>query len=149
MIIQDIRQNFVEDYIWPAVQTGTIYEDRYLLGTSLARPAIATGLVQVAKDEGAAYVSHGATGKGNDQVRFELTCYALYPKVRVRQTSVLIFSKVLSFLFLLFFQTFSSKQDVLLTFFFQIIAPWRMPEFYKRFKGRQDLFEYAEVRIKI
>lgn len=85
MVIEDIRQSFVEEYIWPAIQAGTIYEDRYLLGTSLARPCIAKGLIEVAKREGAAFVSHGATGKGNDQVRFELACYALYPTVKVSQ----------------------------------------------------------------
>ena len=60
-----------------------IYEDRYLLGTSIARPCIAAGLVKAARQEGAAFISHGATGKGNDQVRFELACYALYPQVKV------------------------------------------------------------------
>uniref|UniRef100_A0A8C5QAS7 Argininosuccinate synthase n=1 Tax=Leptobrachium leishanense TaxID=445787 RepID=A0A8C5QAS7_9ANUR len=105
VFIEDMRQEFVEQFIWPAVQANAIYEDRYLLGTSLARPCIARKQVEIAKREGAKYVSHGATGKGNDQIRFELTCYSLYP---------------------------------------EIIAPWRLPEFYTRFKGRSDLMDYAK-----
>ncbi|KAG8187009.1 hypothetical protein JTE90_005778 [Oedothorax gibbosus] len=83
VIIEDLRLQFVEDYIWPAVQAGAIYEDRYLLGTSLARPCIAKALISVAVQEKASYVSHGATGKGNDQVRFELSCYALCPDIKI------------------------------------------------------------------
>ncbi|KAF8774164.1 Argininosuccinate synthase like protein [Argiope bruennichi] len=83
VVIEDLRKAFVEDYIWPAVQAGAIYEDRYLLGTSLARPCIAKSLVAVAVQEKATYISHGATGKGNDQVRFELSCYALCPDIKV------------------------------------------------------------------
>ncbi|GIY19281.1 argininosuccinate synthase [Caerostris darwini] len=83
VVIEDLRQAFVEDYIWPAVQAGAIYEDRYLLGTSLARPCIAKSLVSVAIQEKASYISHGATGKGNDQVRFELSCYALCPDLKI------------------------------------------------------------------
>lgn len=71
---------------------GLIYEERYLLGTSLARPCISVGLVEVAKAKGARYIAHGATGKGNDQVRFELSAYALYPEVKV-----IIFITKLSF----------------------------------------------------
>uniref|UniRef100_A0AAY4BG87 Argininosuccinate synthase n=1 Tax=Denticeps clupeoides TaxID=299321 RepID=A0AAY4BG87_9TELE len=108
VFIEDLRAEFVEEFIWPSVQANAIYEDRYLLGTSIARPCIARRQVQIAKQEGAQYVSHGATGKGNDQIRFELTCYALYPEVK-------------------------------------IISPWRIPEFYTRFKGRKDLMQYAEV----
>ena len=78
-----------------------------MLGTSLARPCIMRDMIDVAKEEKAVYISHGATGKGNDQVRFELAAYALYPEVKV-------------------------------------IAPWKIPEFFERFKGRVDLFEYAE-----
>ncbi|CAB1318543.1 unnamed protein product [Coregonus sp. 'balchen'] len=107
VFIEDLRAEFVEEFIWPSVQANAIYEDRYLLGTSVARPCIARRQVQIARQEGAQYVSHGATGKGNDQIRFELTCYALYPEVK-------------------------------------IIAPWRIPEFYNRFRGRKDLMEYAE-----
>uniref|UniRef100_A0A673N9C6 Argininosuccinate synthase n=1 Tax=Sinocyclocheilus rhinocerous TaxID=307959 RepID=A0A673N9C6_9TELE len=107
VFIEDLRSEFVQEFIWPALQANAVYEDRYLLGTSIARPCIARRQVQIARREGAQYVSHGATGKGNDQIRFELTCYALYPQV-------------------------------------QIIAPWRIPEFYSRFRGRTDLMEYAE-----
>ncbi|KAJ7987304.1 hypothetical protein DPEC_G00337340 [Dallia pectoralis] len=107
VFIEDLRAEFVEEFIWPSVQANAIYEDRYLLGTSVARPCIARRQVQIARQQGAQFVSHGATGKGNDQVRFELTCYALYPEVK-------------------------------------IIAPWRIPEFYNRFRGRKDLMTYAE-----
>ncbi|MGH0146061.1 UNVERIFIED_CONTAM: hypothetical protein FKN15_007604 [Acipenser sinensis] len=107
VFIEDLCKEFVEEFIWPSVQANAIYEDRYLLGTSIARPCIARRQVEIAKREGAQYVSHGATGKGNDQIRFELTCYALYPEVK-------------------------------------IIAPWRMPEFYTRFQGRNDLMEFAQ-----
>uniref|UniRef100_A0A8C1SJW0 Argininosuccinate synthase n=1 Tax=Cyprinus carpio TaxID=7962 RepID=A0A8C1SJW0_CYPCA len=82
VFIEDLRSEFVQEFIWPAVQANAVYEDRYLLGTSIARPCIARRQVQIAQREGAQYVSHGATGKGNDQVRFELTCYALYPQVQ-------------------------------------------------------------------
>ncbi|NXP11723.1 ASSY synthase, partial [Thinocorus orbignyianus] len=81
--IEDISREFVEEFIWPAVQANALYEDRYLLGTALARPCIARKLVEIAQKEGAQYVAHGATGKGNDQVRFELTCYALCPSIKV------------------------------------------------------------------
>ncbi|XP_067868369.1 argininosuccinate synthase [Heterodontus francisci] len=108
VFIEDLRKEFVEEFIWPWVQSNARYEDRYVLGTSLARPCIARGQVKVAKQEKAQFVSHGATGKGNDQIRFELTCYALYPEVK-------------------------------------IIAPWRLPEFYNRFLGRNDLMEYAKT----
>ncbi|KAG7232410.1 hypothetical protein INR49_008899 [Caranx melampygus] len=107
VFIEDLRTQFVEDFIWPAVQANAVYEDRYLMGTAVARPCIGRRQVEIARKEGAQFVSHGATGKGNDQIRFELTCYALYPEV-------------------------------------QIIAPWRIPEFYNRFQGRSDLMEYAQ-----
>ncbi|NWI37684.1 ASSY synthase, partial [Picathartes gymnocephalus] len=81
--IEDVSREFVEEFIWPAVQANALYEDRYLLGTALARPCIARKLVEIAQREGAQHVAHGATGKGNDQVRFELTCYALCPKIKV------------------------------------------------------------------
>ncbi|KGL95733.1 Argininosuccinate synthase [Charadrius vociferus] len=81
--IEDVSREFVEEFIWPAVQANALYEDRYLLGTALARPCIARKLVEIAQREGAQYVAHGATGKGNDQVRFELTCYALCPNIKV------------------------------------------------------------------
>lgn len=104
--IANCREEFVSEFIWPWVQSTAKYENRYLLGTSLARPCIAKNMVDVAKQEKAAFVSHGATGKGNDQIRFELACYALLPGVKV-------------------------------------LAPWRLPEFYTRFKGRPDLVKYA------
>jgi len=106
-VSRDLRSVFIEDYIWPFIQANYAYEDRYLNGTALARPCIATSMIDVAKDEGALYISHGATGKGNDQIRFELACYALYPEV-------------------------------------EIISPWKDPAFYNKFKGRADLFNYAE-----
>ncbi|NXE09499.1 ASSY synthase, partial [Lophotis ruficrista] len=81
--IEDISRDFVEEFIWPAVQANAIYEDRYLLGTALARPCIARKLVEIARREEAQYVAHGATGKGNDQVRFELTCYALCSNIKI------------------------------------------------------------------
>ncbi|XP_077986461.1 argininosuccinate synthase-like [Glandiceps talaboti] len=108
VFITDLRKEFVEEFIWPGIQANALYEDRYQLGTSFARPVIAKEQVRIAMQEGAQYVSHGATGKGNDQIRFELSCYALYPKVKV-------------------------------------ISPWRIPEFFQRFKGRLDLMEYAKV----
>lgn len=107
VVVEDLRREFVDDFVLPAVKAGAVYEERYLLGTALARPCIARALVEVAVREDAAFVSHGATGKGNDQIRFELSCSALRPGIKT-------------------------------------IAPWRMPEFYNRFRGRQDLFEYAK-----
>jgi len=80
--IEDRKEEFVANYIWPAVQAGLKYEGRYLMGTALARPCIARCLIEVAKKENAKYISHGATGKGNDQVRFELSCYALHEGVQ-------------------------------------------------------------------
>uniref|UniRef100_A0A671YSJ6 Argininosuccinate synthase n=1 Tax=Sparus aurata TaxID=8175 RepID=A0A671YSJ6_SPAAU len=88
VFIEDLRSEFVEDFIWPSVQANAVYEDRYLLGTAVARPCIARQQVEIARKEGANFVSHGATGK--------------------------------------------------------IIAPWRIPEFYNRFRGRTDLMEYAQ-----
>ncbi|THZ60201.1 argininosuccinate synthase [Aureobasidium pullulans] len=105
--IEDLRKEFVEELCWPAVQCNAIYENVYLLGTSLARPVIARAQIAVAQKEGCFAVSHGCTGKGNDQVRFELAFYALQPTI-------------------------------------EVIAPWRDPVFYNRFKGRQDLLDYAE-----
>jgi argininosuccinate synthase len=81
--IRDLKREFVTDYIFPALKANAVYENRYLLGTSLARPIIAKYQIQVAREEHAEYVSHGATGKGNDQVRFELSYYALNPKIKV------------------------------------------------------------------
>uniref|UniRef100_A0A8C6YKJ9 Argininosuccinate synthase n=1 Tax=Nothoprocta perdicaria TaxID=30464 RepID=A0A8C6YKJ9_NOTPE len=107
VFVEDVRREFVEEFVWAAVQAGALYEERYPLGTALARPCIARRLVGIARRERAAYVAHGATGKGNDQVRFELSCYALCPGI-------------------------------------QVIAPWRLPEFYRRFPGRRELMDYAE-----
>jgi argininosuccinate synthase len=81
--VEDVREEFAEDFIFPAFRAGAIYEDRYLLGTSIARPLIAKRLVEIARENGADAVAHGATGKGNDQVRFELTVNALAPDIQV------------------------------------------------------------------
>ncbi|KAJ8734619.1 hypothetical protein PYW08_013869 [Mythimna loreyi] len=83
VIVEDLRKEFVSNYMLPAVQMGLVYESRYYLGTSLARPCISVGLVNAAKKLGAKYISHGATGKGNDQVRFELSVYSLWPEGKV------------------------------------------------------------------
>ncbi|KAG0698229.1 argininosuccinate synthetase [Suillus ampliporus] len=101
-----LEREFVIQLIYPAVQANCIYENVYLLGTSLARPVIARGMMSIANKAGCDYVSHGCTGKGNDQVRFELAFYGLKPDINV-------------------------------------IAPWRLPEFYNRFPGRQALLAYA------
>jgi len=82
-IVKDLRAEFVEDYLWPLLKSGAVYEGGYLLGTSIARPLIAKHQVEVAHAEGATAVAHGATGKGNDQVRFELTYMALDPKLKI------------------------------------------------------------------
>lgn len=81
--VDDLKEEFVKEYVFPALQGNAIYESGYLLGTSLARPLIAKHQVEVAKKEKAAYVAHGATGKGNDQIRFELTYMALAPKLKI------------------------------------------------------------------
>ncbi|XP_055344775.1 argininosuccinate synthase-like [Paramacrobiotus metropolitanus] len=83
VIVEDVKKDFVESYIWPWLQSSALYEGRYMLGTSLARPCISAKLVEIAIAENASYFAHGATGKGNDQVRFELCCYALHPKLKV------------------------------------------------------------------
>ncbi|KAL4400035.1 argininosuccinate synthetase [Malassezia pachydermatis] len=82
-ILDDMRREFVEELIFPAVQANAIYEDVYLLGTSLARPVIARGMIETAEKFNCEYVSHGCTGKGNDQVRFELAFYGLKPDIKV------------------------------------------------------------------
>jgi argininosuccinate synthase len=81
--IDDLREEFVRDFVFPMLRANAVYEGRYLLGTSIARPLIAKRQIEIARMEGADAVSHGATGKGNDQVRFELTYYALKPEVKV------------------------------------------------------------------
>lgn len=105
--IEDLKYSFITDYIFPAFSAGAIYERRYLLGTALARPLIAKRQIEIAHKENAAYVSHGSTGKGNDQVRFELSYYAMNPDIK-------------------------------------ILAPWKIPAFLDRFKGRTDMIHYAE-----
>ncbi|KAI0272720.1 putative argininosuccinate synthase [Gloeopeniophorella convolvens] len=104
--LEDLKREFITELIYPAVQANAIYENVYLLGTSLARPVIARGMIAVADKENCDFVSHGCTGKGNDQVRFELAFYGLKPDIKV-------------------------------------VAPWRIPEFYNRFAGRQALLAYA------
>lgn len=106
VIIEDLKETFVREYIYPAFAGNAVYEGRYLLGTSLARPLIAKGQIEAARAEKAAFVSHGATGKGNDQVRFELSYYALQPDI-------------------------------------EVLAPWKMPTFLARFRGRSDMLDYA------
>lgn len=83
LFIEDLREEFVRDYVFTAVKANAVYEGVYLLGTSLARPVIAKRQIEIARREGADAVAHGATGKGNDQVRFELTYYALQPDIKV------------------------------------------------------------------
>jgi len=83
LYVEDLRDEFVREYVWTAVKANAVYEGVYLLGTSLARPVIAKRQIEIARREGADAVAHGATGKGNDQVRFELTYYALEPGIRV------------------------------------------------------------------
>lgn len=82
-ITEDLQEEFVRDFVYPAIRANAIYEGYYLLGTSLARPIIGKGLVRVAEETGADAIAHGATGKGNDQVRFELAAYALKPDIKV------------------------------------------------------------------
>ncbi|PON21577.1 argininosuccinate synthase [Trichoderma gamsii] len=106
--IEDLRREFIEEQCFPAIQCNAIYENVYLLGTSLARPVTARAQIAIAQKEGCFAVSHGCTGKGNDQIRFELAFYALQPSITV-------------------------------------IAPWRDPVFYDKFKGRNDLLDYAKA----
>ncbi len=81
--IEDLRETFVKDFVFPMFRANTVYEGIYLLGTSIARPLISQRLVEIARETGADAISHGATGKGNDQVRFELSAYALDPNIKV------------------------------------------------------------------
>jgi argininosuccinate synthase len=83
VVVEDLREEFLADYVFPALKAGAVYEHKYLLGTSLARPVIAKHQVEVALREGATAVAHGCTGKGNDQVRFELTYQALAPELKI------------------------------------------------------------------
>ena len=79
LYIDDLQEEFARDFIFPMMRAGAIYENQYFLGTSIARPLIAKRMVEIARNESAEYIAHGATGKGNDQVRFELTAAALAP----------------------------------------------------------------------
>jgi argininosuccinate synthase len=83
IFIEDVREEFIRDFVFPMFRANALYEGVYLLGTSIARPLIAKRLIEIAKETGADAVAHGATGKGNDQVRFELTAYALNPDIKV------------------------------------------------------------------
>src|SRR5215212_12019740 len=83
IFIKDLREEFVRDYVFPMFRANTVYEGQYLLGTSIARPLIARRQIEIARAVGADAVAHGSTGKGNDQVRFELGYYALEPDIRV------------------------------------------------------------------
>src|SRR5512132_1120371 len=83
IFVEDLREDFVRDYVWPMFRANALYEGTYLLGTSIARPLIARRLVEIAHEVGADAIAHGATGKGNDQVRFELSAYALDPRIKV------------------------------------------------------------------
>lgn len=83
ILIEDLQEEFASDFIFPMIRAAAIYEGQYFLGTSIARPLIAKRMVEIARTEGAEYIAHGATGKGNDQVRFELTAAALAPELQV------------------------------------------------------------------
>jgi argininosuccinate synthase len=83
VVVKDLREEFVRDFVFPAMRANAIYEGIYLLGTSVARPLIAKAQIEVLRETGADAVAHGATGKGNDQVRFELTCFAMEPSVKI------------------------------------------------------------------
>ncbi len=102
-VLVDVRKEFIEQVLYPAIQVNAIYENVYLLGTALARPVIAKAQIQVAEDEGCFAVSHGCTGKGNDQVRFELSFYALKPDVTV----------ITPWRDPTFFQRFAGRKDLL------------------------------------
>ena len=101
IFIEDLRQEFVRDYVFPMFRANAIYEGEYLLGTSIARPLIAKRLVEIADETGSNAISHGATGKGNDQVRFELGAYAINPDIKViapwREWDLLSREKLLKF----------------------------------------------------
>ena len=83
LYVLDLKEEFIQDYVYPTVKAGAVYENKYLLGTSFARPIIAKGIVDIAKKEGADAICHGCTGKGNDQVRFELTIKAFAPDIQI------------------------------------------------------------------
>ena len=108
VFVENVEEEFVQDYVVPALQWNALYEGTYLLGTALARPLIAKKQIELAAQEGASAVAHGATGKGNDQVRFELAYYALNPEI-------------------------------------QVVAPWKIPDFYQHYPGRKELLDYAHA----
>ena len=83
MYVEDLTEVFARDYVFPMFRANALYEGEYLLGTSIARPLIARRMAEIVRETGADAVAHGATGKGNDQVRFELGCYALNPDIKV------------------------------------------------------------------
>ncbi|MDR0856340.1 MAG: argininosuccinate synthase, partial [Clostridiales bacterium] len=83
LYVEDLREEFITDFIYPTLKMGAVYEGKYLLGTSFARPLIAKRMVEIAKKEKCTAIAHGATGKGNDQVRFELTVKALAPELKI------------------------------------------------------------------
>ncbi len=83
IVVEDLREEFVRDAVFPAIRANAVYEDYYLLGTSLARPIITRGMMRVVEEYGADAIAHGATGKGNDQVRFELSAYAIKPDIKI------------------------------------------------------------------
>ena len=101
IIIEDLKEEFAKNYVYPMLRANAVYEGRYLLGTSIARPLIAKRLVEIAKKFNSNTISHGATGKGNDQVRFELSAYALNPKIKIiapwRKWDLMTRSKLLTF----------------------------------------------------
>lgn len=101
IFVEDLREEYVRDFVFPMFRANAVYEGEYLLGTSIARPLIAKRLVEIARETGADAISHGATGKGNDQVRFELSAYALMPDVKViapwREWDLLSREKLLSY----------------------------------------------------
>jgi len=99
--IEDLREEFARDYVFPMFRANAIYEGEYLLGTAIARPLISKRLVEIAKETGADTISHGATGKGNDQVRFELGAYALNPEIKIiapwREWDLLLRKKLMDY----------------------------------------------------
>ncbi|KAJ4858730.1 argininosuccinate synthase [Trichoderma afarasin] len=105
-VCENLQRELVDEVVKRAIQCNAVFESRYLLGTALARPVIARSQVRVAEKHGCQYLSHGCTGKGNDQIRFELAFHALNPNI-------------------------------------EVIAPWRLPAFIERFKGRNDLLKFA------
>ena len=83
ILLEDLKEEFAKDFIFPMFRANALYEEQYLLGTAIARPLISKKLIEVAEKYGADAISHGATGKGNDQVRFELSAYALNPDIQI------------------------------------------------------------------